>query len=57
MTEDYKAKLRALLEAYAERAAKVQPADKTPQDQADRRKTALAVERAELVAVLAVAVA
>jgi hypothetical protein len=37
MTEDYKTKLRALLEAYAERAAKVPPADKTPQDQADRR--------------------
>jgi hypothetical protein len=37
MTTDYKAKLRALLQAHAERAAKGQPADKTPQDQADRR--------------------
>jgi len=37
MSEDLKAKLRALLQAYAERAAKVPPADKTPQDQADRR--------------------
>jgi len=37
MSGDYKAKLRMLLEAYAERAAKGQTADKTPQDQADRR--------------------
>lgn len=37
MTEDYKVKLRALLQAYAERSAKLHPADKTPQDQADRR--------------------
>jgi hypothetical protein len=37
MTDDYKAKLRALLKAHAERAARVLPADKTPQDQADRR--------------------
>lgn len=37
MTDDYRAKLRALLQAHAERAAKVLPADKTPQDQADRR--------------------
>jgi hypothetical protein len=37
MSEDLKARLRALLQAYAERAAKVPPADKTPQDQADRR--------------------
>jgi hypothetical protein len=37
MTDDYKAKLRALLQAHAERAAKVKPTDKTPQDQADRR--------------------
>lgn len=37
MTEEHKAKLQALLHAYAERAAKVQPGDKTPQDQADRR--------------------
>jgi len=37
VTEEYKPKLRALLRAYAERAEKVQPANKTPQDQADRR--------------------
>ncbi|MGH7520618.1 MAG: hypothetical protein ACREMI_05025 [Gemmatimonadales bacterium] len=37
MTDDYKAKLRALLQAHAERAAKVQPADKAPPDAADRR--------------------
>lgn len=37
MTDDYRTKLRALLKAHAERAAKVQPTDKTPQDQADRR--------------------
>lgn len=37
MIDDYKAKLRAMLKAHAERAAKVLPADKTPQDQADRR--------------------
>ncbi len=37
MTEEYKARLQALLRAYAERAARVEPADKTPQDQADRR--------------------
>lgn len=37
MSEEYKAKLRALLMAHAERAAKLQPADKTPQDQSDRR--------------------
>lgn len=37
MTEEYKAKLQALLKAHAERAAKLQPADRTPQDQADRR--------------------
>jgi hypothetical protein len=35
MTEQQTAKLRALLQAYAERAAKVQ--DRTPEDQADRR--------------------
>ena len=35
MTEEYKAKLQALLRAYAERAANAQPT--TPQDQADRR--------------------
>jgi hypothetical protein len=37
MTEEQTTKLRALLRAYAERAAKVQPADKTPQDEEDRR--------------------
>lgn len=37
MIDDYKAKLRAMLKVHAERAAKVLPADKTPQDQADRR--------------------
>lgn len=35
MTDEYKAKLRALLEAYAERTAKV--ANKTSQDMADRK--------------------
>ena len=37
MADDIKAKLRALLEAYAERAAKEQPARTTTKDQADRR--------------------
>jgi hypothetical protein len=37
MTDDYKTKLRALLKAHAEQAAKVQPADKAPKDHADRR--------------------
>jgi hypothetical protein len=37
MSEEYQAKLRALLQAHAERAAKVPPPNKTPQDQADRR--------------------
>ena len=37
MTEEFRAKLRALLQAYAERAAKVQPVDKTTKDHADRR--------------------
>jgi hypothetical protein len=37
MTEEYTSKLRALLQAYAERTAKLQPGDKTAQDQADRR--------------------
>jgi len=37
VTDEYKAKLQALLRGYAERAAKVEPANKTPQDQADRR--------------------
>ncbi len=36
MTEEYKARLRALLKAHAERAAKP-PASETPQDQTDRR--------------------
>jgi hypothetical protein len=37
MNDEIKDKLRALLKAHAERAAKLQPRDKTPQDQADRR--------------------
>jgi hypothetical protein len=37
MNDEIKEKLRALLKAHAERAAKLQPRDKTPQDQADRR--------------------
>jgi len=37
MTEDYKAKLRALLQAYAERATKAPVPDKTSKEQADRR--------------------
>jgi hypothetical protein len=37
MNDEIKDKLRALLKAHAERAAKVQPRDKTPEDQADRR--------------------
>ena len=37
MTDDYKTKLRALLQEYAERSAKVSPAVKTSKDQADRR--------------------
>jgi len=37
VTDEYKVKLQALLRAYAERAEKVQPANKTPQDQADRK--------------------
>jgi len=36
LTDDYKTKLRALLRDHAERSAKGS-ADKTPQDQADRR--------------------
>lgn len=36
MTDDYKSKLRALLQDHAERSARVST-DKTPQDQADRR--------------------
>ncbi|HEV2669509.1 MAG TPA: hypothetical protein VGU74_00290 [Gemmatimonadales bacterium] len=37
MTEQQRAKLRALLQAYAERAAKAKPEEKTPEDHADRR--------------------
>jgi hypothetical protein len=37
MSEEFTAKLRALLTEHADRAAKIQPADKTPKDQADRR--------------------
>jgi hypothetical protein len=37
MTEEHQAKLRALLQAYAERLAKAPPATRTPQDQADRK--------------------
>lgn len=37
MTDDYKARLRALLQQYADRSARVPPAEKTPKDQADRR--------------------
>jgi len=37
MTEEYKTKLQALLQAYAERAAKNPAATQTPQDQTDRR--------------------
>jgi hypothetical protein len=37
MTDEFKAKLTALLKAHAERSAKAAPADKTPKDHADRR--------------------
>jgi hypothetical protein len=37
MTDDFKAKLQALLKSHAERAAREHPADKTPKDHADRR--------------------
>ena len=37
MTDDYETKLRALLQEYAERSARVSPAEKTPKDHADRR--------------------
>src|SRR2546430_634226 len=37
MSEEYKAKLQALLQAYAERAAKEQRATTAPKDFADRR--------------------
>ncbi len=37
MTDEFKAKLQALLQAHAAQAAKQQPADKTARDQSDRR--------------------
>lgn len=37
MTEESKARLRALLAAHAERSAKLPPASLSPRDQADRR--------------------
>ncbi|HEV8382056.1 MAG TPA: hypothetical protein VGQ29_10745 [Gemmatimonadales bacterium] len=37
MSEEFKAKLRALLQAHAERSAKEPPGDKTSRDQTDRR--------------------
>lgn len=37
MTDEFQAKLRALLQAHAERSARTAPAAKTPPDQADRR--------------------
>lgn len=37
MNDEIKDKLRALLNAHAARAAKLQAADKTPQDQTDRK--------------------
>lgn len=37
MTDEFQAKLRALLQAHAERSAKTAPTVKTPPDQADRR--------------------
>jgi hypothetical protein len=37
MTDEFKAKLQALLQAHAAQAAKQQPADKAPRDQSDRR--------------------
>lgn len=37
MADDSKTRLRALLQAYAERAAKEQPGTKTTKDSADRR--------------------
>lgn len=37
MTDDYKTRLRALLQEHADRSAKVSATEKTPKDQADRR--------------------
>src|SRR2546423_11672385 len=37
MTDEYKTRLQALLQAYAERAAKEHPPDTASKDQADRR--------------------
>jgi len=37
MTDEFKAKLQALLQAHATQVAKEQPTDKTPRDQSDRR--------------------
>jgi hypothetical protein len=37
VSEEFKAKLQALLKGHAERAAKEHAADKTPRDQANRR--------------------
>src|SRR5258706_13157369 len=37
MTDEFKAKLQALLQAYAAQTAKQQAEDKTPRDHADRR--------------------
>ncbi len=37
MTDEFKAKLQALLQAHAAQAAKQQPTDTTPRDHADRR--------------------
>ena len=37
MNDNYQAKLEALLRSHAERAAKVLPTERTPQDLADRR--------------------
>jgi hypothetical protein len=37
LTDDYQTRLRALLQEYAERSARVSPAEKTPKDHADRR--------------------
>src|SRR5436853_6912276 len=37
MTDEFKAKLQALLQGYAAQAAKQQPADKSSRDHAERR--------------------
>src|SRR5437667_11993229 len=37
MNDNYQAKLQALLQSHAERAARVLPTERTPQDLADRR--------------------